>query len=101
MPARINTEKAEANYEKSNHQKFIDGLEDKTITDTVEEMIAEADAKFGINKAVLARVLAVSRGTIQNWEDANSRKELVFWALKGLKQSYRTFFYTVKFGFDD
>lgn len=100
MSKTINIKKAKLMYEKAKHQEFIKDTENKEINQTVQEMIDEAEDSFGVTKASLARILNVSKGTISDWASSNSRKEIVYWCLVGIKHKYNIAKNAVKHNFD-
>lgn len=100
MSKIINVKKAKMMYEKAQLQEFINDVKNKEIKKTVEEMIEEA-ASYGVNKANLAEILKVSKSTLTDWAANNSRKEVVYWCLVGIKHQYNLVKNVVKHNFED
>ena len=88
MSKIINVKKAKMMYEKAKHQEFIQDTENKEVIQTVQEMIDEAEKEFSITKASFARIIKVSKSTLSEWAANNSRKEIVYWCLVGIKHKY-------------
>lgn len=101
MARRIDTKKAEENYIKAQQQDFIDSIESIEIHQTVKEMIKEAKDRWGIGKISLARILNVDKTTIQAWEKNNTRKEMVYWALKGMRRAYHLHHNVIKLNLEE
>ena len=100
MSKIINVKKAKEMYEKAKLQEFINDIKNKEITKTVEEMINEA-ASYGVNKASLAEILNIAKSTITDWAANNSRKEVVYWCLVGIKHQYNIVKNIVRHNFED
>lgn len=100
MSKIINVKKAKMMYEKAQLQEFINEVKNKEINKTVEEMIKEA-ASYGVNKANLAEILGVVKSTITDWVTNNSRKEVVYWCLIGIKHQYNIVKNVVKHNFEE
>lgn len=99
--AKVNLVKAKRAYLKAQQQEFIDEITNIEITETTEELLKSIEEKYNLKEAHVEQILGYSKGTLAKWKKDNTRREVLFWALKGIRRYYYTYHTTLKLGLDE